>query len=151
MKIVCFSLLAFLQFAVANPESDSLIFGIEKKTVAVYSMAVYTIASFHVEYQWWWKGNYHHFKQENDGFWNNYSLGVDKIGHFYTSFLYFNITYEFLRWATFDESSALCYAVLIPAFNALSIEIGDGFSTYAFSNADFFANSLGIGFGVLQK
>ena len=116
-----------------------------------YGLVAYTAASFYVEYKWWWEGNYHHFVFQNEGFWNNYSLGVDKFGHFYISYLYFNLTYEILRWAEYDEETALWIAVSIPALNALSIEIGDGFSNYNFSGVDLAANMLGIGYGYAQN
>lgn len=135
----------------AEEKSDTLGSTITKKEWITYGLAAYTAASFYVEYKWWWEGNYHPFQFENDGFWNNYSLGVDKIGHFYTSYLYFTITYDILRWADYDEATALWIAFAVPTFNALSIEIGDGFSTYAFSAVDFTANMVGIGYGIAQK
>ncbi|MFA5833368.1 MAG: DUF2279 domain-containing protein [Bacteroidota bacterium] len=134
-----------------NERSDSLFLGMQKKTLMTYGVVAYSAASFYVEYKWWWEGNYHTFKQENDGFWNNYSLGVDKVGHFYTSYLYFHVAYDILRLGSFDEETTLWIAIAFPAFNALSIEIGDGFSTYAFSNSDLIANMLGLSYGVLQK
>ncbi|MDP1675836.1 MAG: DUF2279 domain-containing protein [Bacteroidota bacterium] len=155
MKKLIFILIIVLQFAHSQPvkqsQNDSLFLGIEKKTFMTYGLVVYSASSLYVEYKWWWEGNYHPFKHENDGFWNNYSVGVDKIGHFYTSYLYFHFTYDILQWATFDEETSLWLAIAFPAANALSIEIGDGFSTYAFSNSDLIANSLGIAYSVLQK
>lgn len=155
MKNLIFILTALLQFASSQPvqhsQHDSLFLGVERKTLLNYSMVAYSLSSFYVEYQWWWKGNYHSFKQENDGFWNNYSVGVDKIGHFYISYLYFHFTYNILRWATYDDETSLWLAIAFPALNAVSIEIGDGFSTYAFSNSDLIANTLGIAYSVLQK
>ncbi len=155
MKILIFILLLFSQICNSQPHyhdnRDSLFLGVERKTLLTYSLAAYSVSSFYVEYQWWWKGNSHPFKYENDGFLNNYSLGVDKIGHFYTSYLYYSITYDLMKWADFDEDNARLIAVIIPGINALSIEIGDGFSTYAFSGVDLASNFLGIGYGFLQQ
>jgi len=155
MKILFLFVICCIQFTPSQPlageQNDSLFLGVEKKTFMTYGLIAYSASSLYVEYKWWWEGNYHSFKHENDGFWNNYSVGVDKVGHFYTSYLYFHFTYDILRWATFDEETSLWLAITFPAVNALSIEIGDGFSTYAFSNSDLIANSLGIAYSVLQK
>jgi hypothetical protein len=134
-----------------TPAADNGIFGIKKNTLVTYSLLGYTAASLYTEYQWWWKGNYHPFRYENDGFLHNYSLGVDKIGHFYTSYLYFNAVFEVMQWGDFDDRTMLLTAIAMPLSHALSIEIGDGFSTYAFSGVDLAANILGIGYGVLQQ
>jgi len=146
-----FLFLFSLSIIFCQPQNDSLSSSNTKKQWITYGLIGYSAASFYVEYKWWWEGNYHPFKFENDGFWNNYSLGVDKFGHFYISYLYFNLTYEILRWADYDKETALWIAFAIPAFNALSIEIGDGFSTYAFSATDFTFNMAGIGYGIAQR
>ncbi|KAB2923951.1 MAG: DUF2279 domain-containing protein [Bacteroidetes bacterium] len=122
-----------------------------RKEIVAGVLIGYSALSFYTEYQWWWNGNYHAFRYEDDGFLHNYSLGVDKAGHFYTSYLYFTAVSELMTWAEFDESTVLAVAVAMPLTHALSIEIGDGFSTYAFSGVDLAANVLGIGFGALQR
>lgn len=155
MKLFLVILFVFHSYATAqenvSPNSDTALFGIQKNTLVTYSLLTYTAASLYTEYQWWWKGNYHRFRYENDGFLNNYSLGVDKIGHFYTSYLYFNAVLEVMRWGDYDDHTMLLTAIAMPLSHALSIEIGDGFSTYAFSGVDLAANILGIGYGVLQQ
>ncbi len=145
-----FSVPLFSQFQTDSVQSKTFL-GIERKPIMKYGMIAYSAASFYVEYQWWWKGNYHPFIYENDGFWNNYSFGVDKFGHFYISYFYFSAVYELMLWAEFDERDASLIAFLMPFSHALSIEIGDGFSTFAFSGPDLAANVLGIGYGLLQR
>ncbi len=135
----------------AGQERDSLFLGMNRKTVLNYSLTAYSLASFYVEYQWWWKGNYKPFKYGNDGFLNNYSLGVDKAGHFYTSYFYFQALYEFMEWGGFDKTTSMVTSMAIPAFYALSIELNDGFTYFSFSGYDLTANMLGIGYGVLQR
>nr|AOR51173.1 hypothetical protein [uncultured bacterium pAM1] len=138
------------QLSAAQAVQDSMVNTSEKNTAVTYGLVAYSGATVYLQYHWWWEGNYHAFRSENDGFWDNYSLGVDKVGHFYTSYLYFSVAHEFFRWADYDEETSMWLAILFPAFHALSIEIGDGFSTYAYSNVDLVANSLGIGYGILQ-
>lgn len=123
----------------------------QKKTIATTGIAAHTVFTFLLEYSWWWKGNYHSFRYENDGFWNNYSLGVDKIGHFYTTYFYYNSLREILVWGGYSQSTAEWWSAGISLFYALSIEIGDGYSTYAFSLVDFTANTLGFTYGFLQN
>ena len=154
MKNIVIVLLFFFQLLLSQEQNysqcNNRIFGLEKKSIVTYSLLAYSTASLYTEYQWWWKGNYHTFRYENDGFLNNYSLGIDKIGHFYTSYFYFTAVYEVMRWAEFDDDMILIGAIAMPLSHAVSIEIGDGFSTYAFSGVDLAANLLGIGYGVLQ-
>jgi hypothetical protein len=155
MKKLIFILIIFLQFVHSQPlnhsQHDSLFLGLERKTLLNYSLVAYSLSSFYVEYQWWWRGNYRTFKYQNDGFLNNYSLGVDKAGHFYTSYFYFNALYEFMEWGGFDEQTKLITSIAIPAFYAFSIELNDGFTYFSFSGYDLTANMLGIGYGVLQR
>jgi hypothetical protein len=46
---------------------------------------------------------------ENDGMVNNYTLAVDKLGHFYTSYLYFHSLNEIMRWGGFSPEIAHDY------------------------------------------
>jgi hypothetical protein len=156
--LISSSLILFF-FAVLDPAhsqdrfvtpSDSTFLGIPKKPLVLYSAAAYSAATFYLEYKWWWEGKYHAFAFEDDGFLNNYSLGIDKFGHAYTSYLYFNVIYDFMKWADVSEETALWWSIGIPAAHAISIEIGDGFSTYAFSAVDLVANGTGVLYALLQ-
>ncbi len=155
MKKLIFIIVILLQFAQTqvkkHPQHDSLFLGIERKTLLDYSLVAYSLSSFYVEYQWWWKGDYRKFAFGNDGFLNNYSLGVDKAGHFYTSYFYINALYEFMEWGGFDEQTTLITSIAIPTFYAVSIELNDGFTTFSFSGYDLTANMAGIGYAVLQR
>ncbi|MBC7382610.1 MAG: DUF2279 domain-containing protein [Bacteroidia bacterium] len=123
-----------------------------KKKLIITGLVLQQAASMYVEYKWWWEGNYHPFVIYSDGWFekNSYSLGVDKAGHFYTSYMYFNVLNELLKWGEFDNRTSLILSTSIPFVWALSIEIGDGFSNYNFSQTDLLANSLGITYGLLQ-
>ncbi|HNW99639.1 MAG TPA: DUF2279 domain-containing protein [Bacteroidales bacterium] len=102
-------------------------------------------------YKWWWQGDYHSFSFKTDGLFNNYSYGVDKCGHFYTSYLYFNIVYNTMKWGGYSDRTSTRTAVFVPFLWALTIEVADGFTSYAFSPDDLLANSLGITYGLLQN
>ncbi len=120
-----------------------------KQILIVSGIAIDQVVSFYVEYQWWWKGNYHSFELQPLET-ENYSLSIDKAGHFFTSYLYYNAINELMKYGEFSKKTRTITSIAIPFAYALSIELGDGFSRYNFSFADLASNSLGICYGVLQ-
>jgi hypothetical protein len=98
----------------------------------------------------WWQGRSHPFNFYNEGWFNDYSLGIDKVGHAYASYFYFHTFRNTLQWGGFDEADALWWSTGITGALALSLEVGDGFSTWGFSYEDFLSNSAGLAFGFLQ-
>lgn len=133
---------------------DSMLWLLHRKDVATYGTIVWSAAALAMEFQWWWKDDYyykqHEFRLQNDGYFYNSSYGVDKLGHMYSSYLIFQFTYDVMKWADFDDETALWSAVAVPASHALAIELGDGFSKWAFNPSDLYFNSAGIIYGVLQ-
>jgi hypothetical protein len=134
---------------------DSLVGPNNKLSVAqkrvIGGLIAQQAASFYLEYNWWWKHNYKPFSMRSDGGFNNYSLGIDKVGHFYVSYMYSNLLYELMKWADFKESNSEWVSIALPFAWALSIEIGDGYSDFAFSPQDLLANSIGIAYAVAQR
>jgi hypothetical protein len=122
-----------------------------RKPLIAAGLVLNTAGILYTGYNWWWKGNYHPFQMRYEGYFNNYSLGVDKVGHFYISHLYFHTIYDVMKWGGFSKQSVLLTSIGIPALYAVTIEIADGFTTYHFSWDDLGANLLGIGLGVWQK
>ncbi|NUN69009.1 MAG: DUF2279 domain-containing protein [Bacteroidetes bacterium] len=151
MRTMLFALILFTVPLRGQSTSDSLLFGVDRKQLLTYTLVTYTAASLYVEYEWWWRGNLQPFKYGNDGLWDNYSLGVDKAGHFYTSYFYFHSMYELMEWGGFEPSTTLWTSIAIPTLYALSIELYDGHTYFSFSGYDLAANMLGIGAGVLQR
>ncbi len=123
---------------------------LSRKTLITTAIVAHTAFTFVLEYQWWWQDNYHKFGFVREGFWHDYSLGVDKLGHFFTHYVYFHALYNILGWGGYDESTVLWASTMIPALYGLSLEIGDGYSSYLFSPEDLTADFLGIGYGFLQ-
>jgi hypothetical protein len=121
-----------------------------RKIMATVGMGGVLLGSMISSYYEWWKGEGEPFHFVDDGAFHNYSLGVDKIGHAYTSYFYFHAFRNLLLWGGFDRSTALWWAAGTSGFFALSIEIGDGFSSYGFSFPDLCFNMVGLGWGVLQ-
>lgn len=133
---------------------DSMFWFMKRKDFATYTTLAWSAGAVFMEFQWWWKDDYryhkHKFHLASDGYFYNYSYGVDKLGHMFTSYLFFHTTYDFLRWADIDEKTALWSAVAVPAAHAIAIEFADGFSKYAFNPSDLYFNSAGILYGALQ-
>lgn len=133
---------------------DSVIWTVKRKDFATYGTIAFSGIIVALEYQWWWNKNYlwkrHEFRFQSDGWFDNYSLGVDKLGHMYTSYLFYHTAYDLMRWADFDETTAKWIAFTVPFSHALSVEIGDGFSKWAFSWTDLTSNCAGIAYAWLQ-
>ncbi len=98
----------------------------------------------------WWKGNASPFHLLKEGWFDDYSLGIDKLGHFYTSYFYFRLFHNILLWGEHDADDAYWWAAGTSALFAVGVEIGDGFTKYGFSYEDLSANLLGLGYAMLQ-
>jgi len=151
--VLAFVLVSHTGFAQESLPSDSgnathTLF--TRKNIITYGIVAHSIFTTYIEYKWWWKGDYHPFTFQVEGFLNDYSVGVDKFGHMYTSHFYFHTLYNLLTWGGYDESTTLWVSSLIPAFYAFSIELGDGFSSFHFSPDDLTFNLAGVGYGILQ-
>ncbi len=163
-KLFLFFSLSFCSTAFVLPQDipvepqrvvrDSMFIGFPRKDVATYITVAWSAAALAVEFEWWWKEDYlyktHAFKMQSDGYFNNYSYGVDKLGHFYSSYLIFHLTYDFMKWANIDDDAAMWTAIALPAVHAVGIEVGDGFSKWAFNMSDLYFNTAGLAYGVLQ-
>ncbi len=97
-----------------------------------------TMTTLHIYQQnGWWKDNRRSFHFQEDLV---YSLGVDKIGHFYgTSALAFTIS-KSLQWANMEEKQSLWYGAGGGLLFETFLEIEDGFSTWGFDRVDFLAD-----------
>lgn len=135
-------------------EHDSMFLFLPRKDFAAYTTVAWSVGAVVMEFQWWWRDDFlykqHSFRLANDGYFYNYSYGVDKLGHLFTSYLFFHTTYDFLTWANYDQKTAILSAIAVPAAHAIAIEIADGYSKYAFNPSDLVFNSIGIVYGVAQ-
>ncbi|HLP17316.1 MAG TPA: DUF2279 domain-containing protein [Bacteroidota bacterium] len=136
------------------PRHDNTLWIFNRKTLALGGTLGFSIPIVVLEYQWWWREDYqykpHKFRFENDGWFENGNRGVDKTGHFFTSYLYFHTFYDLMKWADYSESASLWTALAVPAAHAISVELCDGFSKYSFSAYDLIANFLGMGYAYAQ-
>lgn len=128
----------------ANPNWDT------RKVASAVAVGGVLTGSLISSYFDWWQGESRQFHLYKEGWFNDYSLGIDKLGHTFTSYFYFHAFRNVMLWGGFKPSTAYWWAFGTTAFFALSIEIGDGFSPYGFSFEDLAANSLGLAYAMLQ-
>ena len=121
-----------------------------RRVIATGLVGGILVGSLVSSYYDWWKDSAERFHFTDDGVFGNYSLGMDKIGHLYTSYFYFHTFRNVMLWGGYDRSAALWWSAGTSAFFALSIEVGDGMSPYGFSFSDLGFNMIGLGYGMLQ-
>ena len=98
----------------------------------------------------WWKGNREPFHFVREGFLHDYSLGIDKIGHAYTAYFFFNAFRRTLLRGGYTPAESYWWGTGFTTLFALSVEVGDGLSGYGFSWEDLTGNMAGLGFGMLR-
>ncbi len=160
MKQTAFLLLFLLSQSATfghSPEGDS-----ERKFLFLkrkdFSLAVASsifVTTLMDSYYAWWKDNFRPFSfstppKERGWFNEPRSLGIDKIGHFYSSYFFYRTKKNVLLWGGYDERSATWISSAFTGAFALLIEVGDGFSTFGFDYQDLVFNLGGLGYGILQ-
>lgn len=121
-----------------------------RKVIATGAVGVLLAGSLVDSYYAWWKGANKPFTFYNENWLGPPFLGIDKAGHFFTSYFYFNTFRNIMLWGGYSPSTSSWWAAGTAGFFALSIEIGDGLSEYGFSYQDLVFNAGGIGYGMLQ-
>jgi hypothetical protein len=116
-----------------------------RKIAATSAIGGMLVMSLIWSYDTWWRdaGRPFHFKTENwlDG----YFRGIDKVGHFYTSYFYFNTFRNLMLWGGYEHATANWWAAGATAF------FGDGVTKdYGFDYQDVLFNFSGLGYGLLQ-
>jgi len=155
MKNLLLLLFVFFSFVVQAQQKDSMEVNNKKTTklqkYVLVGLAAHQTANFFIQYNWWWKGQEKAFNIENDHFFNDYSLGVDKFGHFFTSYYYYEGVNQIMILAKYNDRTRKIISTTLPIVWAISIEMGDGFSTFGFSFEDLTSNILGLTYGILQR
>ncbi|MCX6149680.1 MAG: DUF2279 domain-containing protein [Ignavibacteriales bacterium] len=141
-------------FAIAQPDTNIDLTNSFWSRHNLAKVGTLGIAGGTLIYSWgvWWKNDYKPFKffnEETEVF--DANLGIDKVGHTYTSYFMFHAVDDILKWGGNDRESAFWWATGISASHALIIEIGDGFSKYGFDWRDLIANWSGVGYSMLQE
>ena len=122
--------------------ADPLRLAIVGGTVAATMVAVHFY-----QQNGWWKDNQtsFHFQEDLD-----YSLGVDKIGHFYGASGLTFILSKSLMWANVPQRESLLIGAGTSILFQTYVEIRDGYSAWGFDRVDFAANVGGALYPVAQ-
>jgi hypothetical protein len=121
-----------------------------RKVIATGLMGGILAVSLVWSYDAWWKNSREplHFQSEN---WlNGEHRGIDKAGHFYTSYFYFHTFRNVMLWGGYSPSTAMWWAAGAAAFFALTVEIGDGLSDIGFDYQDLVFNVGGLAYAMTQ-
>jgi Predicted periplasmic lipoprotein (DUF2279) len=101
-------------------------------------------------YDSWWRGSHQPFTIIAQDWLDGYARGIDKVGHFYTSYFYFNLFRNIMLWGGYEDNTASMWAMGGTALFALVVELGDGFAPYGFDYQDLTFNLGGVAYGYLQ-
>ena len=101
-------------------------------------------------YDSWWRGSSQPFTIEAQGWLDGYARGIDKIGHFYTSYFYFHLFRNIMLWGGYERSVADWWALGGTTLFAVVVELGDGFTPFGFDYQDLTFNLGGVAYGFLQ-
>ncbi|MBI5472673.1 MAG: DUF2279 domain-containing protein [Ignavibacteriae bacterium] len=123
-----------------------------RKIVATSAIGGLFALSAYWCYDSWWRnaGGGLHFKTDN---WlNGYASGIDKVGHFYTSYFYYHLFRNIMLWGGYEQSTAEWWALGGATGFAVIVEMGDGLTpSYGFDYQDLIFNLGGVGYGFLQS
>jgi hypothetical protein len=101
-------------------------------------------------YYEWWNRNHARFHFLHEGWFSDYSVGIDKVGHLYTGYFYFQTFRNFMLWGGYHPSTAFWWPFGLTTLFSIAIEVGDGRSSWGFSMEDVASDIIGIGYGALQ-
>ena len=121
----------------------------DKRTMLLTTTGLGFSSSFYLLYQQWYKpyssGQFSFFDDSEE--W----LGMDKVGHFTSSWFIHGNLAQLAMQCGFSEQQANLYGVVSASVFMTSIEIMDGFSQgWGFSWSDYSANLAGIAYSSLQ-
>ncbi len=123
-----------------------------RKIVATSAIGGLMALSIYWSYDSWWRNAGGGFRFISQNWLNGYSSGIDKIGHFYTSYFYFHLFRNVMMWGGYEPSTADWWALGGSAGFALIVEMGDGLTPeYGFDYQDLVFNLGGVGYGFLQS
>jgi len=122
-----------------------------KENISILTLSTVLAGSLVGAYVVWWKDDFGPFRFYSGDWFNDTGLnGIDKVGHFYTSYLFYHLQKDLLLWGGHSEEFAFWTSTILTFGFALIVEVGDAFSPYGFDYQDLILNSGGLGYGILQ-
>jgi len=98
----------------------------------------------------WWKDAERPFSFYNGKWFSGDQLGLDKLGHFYGTYLEFKGLRQVMLWGGYSPSASFWWPAAIAMFQAIEIEMGDAFTPFGFDPEDLVFGLAGVGYGMLQ-
>lgn len=146
--------IAFAQDSLLYKNDESSPFYSRKNLSIAFLSGAYASTLVSGYYMWWRDGQRRfsfYSSKEGEGWLNDpYSKGIDKIGHFYTSYFFYKLSKNLLIWGGYPEDDSKLHAAIMSLGIGLVIEVGDGFSRFGFDYQDLVFNTIGLGYGYLQ-
>jgi hypothetical protein len=128
-------------FNILQAQDSTTIYKKRFKTLIYTSSITYTVGMTGLASVWYKENWGNEFTFFND---NHEWRGIDKFGHFYTSFHISNTAVHLLKWSGVSSKKAIWYGGMSGAVLMAPIEIFDGFSKeYGASWGDLVANTAG--------
>ena len=121
-----------------------------RKAVATGIVGVVGVGMVADAYFTWWKDVEKPFSFYTENWFDGPHRGIDKVGHFYGTYLEFKGMRQVMLWGGYSPEAAFWWPAGIAAFHALEIELGDAFTPYGFDYQDLLMGFLGVTYGILQ-
>lgn len=146
--------ISFAQDSLSNyqEKSNSLL---SRKNISIVALSGAYATTLIAGYSMWWRDGNRSFSFFSPGKGEGWlgdrsSMGIDKIGHFYTSYFFYRLSKNLLEWGGYPESNSKEIAALLSFGLGVIVEVGDGFSKYGFDYQDLTFNTMGVGYAYLQ-
>ena len=128
---------------------------LSRKGITIVTLSGVYATTLIASYSLWWRdGNrsFSFYNPPNGEAWldDPFSRGIDKVGHFYTSYFFYRLSKNLLEWGGYSERNSKEVAASLSFGLGLIIEIGDGFSKYGFDYQDLTFNTMGLCYAYLQ-
>lgn len=148
--LICGSIFCFQSPLLAqDSEIDSLTLKKRKTTVIVGFSTVYVGGMAALYSSWYADYNVGKFHTFND---NNEWLGMDKLGHGFSTYHLGRVSADAFRWAGMNENTAIYLGGSAGLIMLTGVEIFDGFSDgWGFSWGDMIANTAGAALYISQE
>ena len=138
---------------VSSQEKSGTFFS--RKNISIMALSGAYATTLIAGYSMWWRDGNRSFSffspEKGEGWLGDHTyMGIDKIGHFYTSYFFYRLSKNLLEWGGYPESDSKEIAALLSFGLGVLVEVGDGFSMYGFDYQDLTFNTMGVGYAYLQ-
>jgi hypothetical protein len=136
-----------------NIKKDNTLFS--RKNISILTLSGVYATTFIAGYSMWWRDGNKSFSfyksAEGQGWLNDpFTKGIDKVGHFYTSYFFYKLSKNLLEWGGYSETNSKEVAAILSFGLGVMVEVGDGFSRYGFDYQDLLFNTAGLGYAYFQ-